>query len=87
MRRNNFNADITDEMLEMGDFSQIMVMALWGAFHIDNADDAEFVVEYILRHKGELSELDKADCINIATGMYSQTDNIIWQELVDGLSG
>lgn len=81
MRKNNFNADITDNMLEMGDFSQIMVIALRGA----SSDDQQFVVDYVLRHRGELSQLDKEECIRVA--LDRKEDDGIWEGLVDGLSG
>lgn len=80
MRKNNFNADITNNMAEMGDFSQIMVIALRGA----STDDSEFVVDYVLRHKGELSYLDKEECIRIA--LDRKEDDGVWEGLIDGLS-
>lgn len=80
MRRNNFNADITNNMAEMGDFSQIMVIALRGA----SPDDTEFIVDYVLRHKGELSYLDKEECIRIA--LDRKEDDGVWEGLIDGLS-
>lgn len=80
MRKNNFNADITDNMLEMGDFSQIMVIALRGA----SSDDQQFVVDYVLRHRGELSHLDKEECVRIA--LDRKEDDGVWEGLIDGLS-
>lgn len=80
MKKNNFNADITNNMAEMGDFSQIMVIALRGV----SPDDTEFVIDYVLSHKGELSFLDKEECIHIA--LDRKKDDGVWEGLIDGLS-
>lgn len=90
MRRNNFNADITYNMDEMGDFSQLMVIALQGAACTEDDELQDFVIDYVIRHKGELSHLDNVDARNFASGIIStvyDVDTISrWERLIDGLS-